>query len=671
MYADLKKLASILMIIFILAISIFVNVKVVFSENVGGKIDLFTQKEPFSGKGPDMPSDAFGLEELVILYALVTFDGVPIQDKLVTFQVQPPRDPPFTFTDLTNSSGIAEANFTTPLKSPDLTEVFGEWFVIATVHINGDVLQDTLTFKVDWVIKLLSVRTINENLIYKREFGKEGYVGLEIILRSIAMIGKNATIAAVIKDEVDFPVTSLLIRDFYVMPNEKLVYLYCKLFLPKWSRVGTATAIVSVLTAPANENGVAYCPSISTELFIKPSDPVFPSFHDIAVVEVIPSATSVEIGQVVTIRALVQNEGSEIESFNVSAYYDGALIETLRVTALAPYSKEIINFTFNTSLVNIGKYKITVSISHLINETDITDNEFIDGIINVKPKQPSVIHDVAIIDVKISSNTIYVGEHLYITVKVVNKGTEIETFNVNTYYGFSLIETLQVSTLEPDAQRTLVFVWDTSSVNEGYYQINAYADLPNDINVLDNTFLDGIVHVRAPPPLHDIAVTSMFPSSHTFHIGKVAEIYVTVKNLGDYSETFTVTAYYNSNVIGTITVENLPSKSEKTLVFSWNLQNVNEGEYVLSARAEPVQYEKNLENNVFIDGVVKVTYGLEGWSLLILLLLILLLLLLLLAILLAAAFYRRRKKKKSGKPFPNAWTAWYYGHELHKRRHTV
>jgi hypothetical protein len=110
------------------------------------------------------------------------------------------------------------------------------------------------------------------------------------------------------------------------------------------------------------------------------------------------------------------------------------------------------------------------------------------------------VHDIAIVDVKISNSSLYIGDLLLINVSVVNKGTENETFNVGTYYDSSLIETLKVDALAPKRQVTLIFVWNTSSVREGFYQISASAPLPYDVNVLDNTFVDGVVQVKAKPP---------------------------------------------------------------------------------------------------------------------------------------------------------------------------
>jgi hypothetical protein len=616
MCARPKKLAVTLTMIAILLSFTLANMKFAHSSDAGGKIDLFTQKEPYSGKGLNMPSDAFGLQDIVILYALVTYNEAPIQNLLVGFNVKTPSNTSFSVTARTNSTGIATVDFAIPQKCVNVSEAFGKWFALAKALIEGKAFEDTLTFKVDWIVKLISVRTIDQNLTYRANFGIGGDVGLEISLTSVAMIVKSATIAIVIQDELNVPVNSSEIRDIKVTPNEKLVFLYSKLLIPKYAFVGKAKAIVSAFTAPLNESWVPYCPPVSTEFFIVPYEPLKITFHDVAVVDAGPSAETVEGGQPIDIVTVAQNEGTETESFNVSAYYNNVTIGTLRVTALAPYSHLTLNFTFDTSTLNPGNYTITVSIPPLVNEADITDNVFVDGIIEIKPKCPTIIHDIAIVDVRISKDTLYIGELLHINISVVNEGTETETFNVTTYYDSSLIETLQVSTLAPNVRATLIFVWNTSSVKEGFYQISASAGpVPGEIDVSDNWRPDGIVQVKARPPLppiHDVAVLNVSPSKTLVYMGEIVNIYVVTKNEGSYVESFDVTAFYNSSVIGRLLVKGLQPGSEMLLVFYWNTRNAAEGNYTLSAEASvvPGEVAPYTDNNKLVDGVVWV----KSWA---------------------------------------------------------
>lgn len=69
--------------------------------------------------------------------------------------------------------------------------------------------------------------------------------------------------------------------------------------------------------------------------------------------------------------------------------------------------------------------------------------------------------------------------------------------------------------------------------------------------------------------------------------GEVDEIYVIVKNQGNFTESFNVTLFYDGNIIDTLLVEELESNAQIMLHFSWNTQDVAEGNYTLSAFAIP------------------------------------------------------------------------------------
>ncbi|MGB9713859.1 MAG: InlB B-repeat-containing protein [Candidatus Bathyarchaeales archaeon] len=380
----LKKLAVMLIAIALLSNFVLANVETAFSSSYAGEIDLFTQKEPYSGKGLNMPSDAFAPGEVVILYALVQYGGAPVQNFLVTFYVRSPDNSSFSLVAPTNGSGVASVNFAIPQKcAPHESEVFGEWFTLASVRIGSQIFQDTLSFKVGYIVELISVRTIDENLNNRSYFGIGGDVGFEITLKNIAMIGKNASFAIVIKDDLNVLVSFLEIASFEVQPNEKLIFLYCKLEIPKSAFVGKAKVFVSALTAPSGEGGAPYCPSISTEFFITLTEPLKLAFHDAAIVKVALSATSVMAGKTVSISVTVRNEGTEPESFNVSAYYNNTLIGTTEVLALEPYRTTTINFVLNTSAINPGNYIIKCLIPPITNEADLTDNILVDGTIEI------------------------------------------------------------------------------------------------------------------------------------------------------------------------------------------------------------------------------------------------------------------------------------------------
>jgi len=384
MNAKSKMLLATLAMAMMLLTLAATNIQAVHAADSGAKIDVFTQKEPYDGEGVNVSSDAFAPGDLVILHGLVTYNQAPLVNVMVMFYVENPDDSSFYLEGPTDAAGIATVNFTIPYKCVNTTEVFGEWTVLGNVSVDGVVYQDTLAFQVDWIVQILSVSTLDENLTYRDRFGVGGDVGVEVTLKSIAMVAKNATLTLTVQDESLAPVASFAVNDFIVPPNERTVVVYFKLFLPKWSRIGLATVYADALTAPADQDGVPYSPEASTKFYITIDEPLLVSFHDASIVEVVPSATRVKIGEPVAIMVVVRNEGTELEDFQVDTYYNTTAFGTGNATVLAPYSAITFNFTFDTSTVEVGNYTISAFIPHLPNEADLSDNLLVDGIIQVR-----------------------------------------------------------------------------------------------------------------------------------------------------------------------------------------------------------------------------------------------------------------------------------------------
>jgi hypothetical protein len=264
MNAKLKKLLVMPAITAILLSLAFANMKIAFSNDTGGKIDLFTQKEPYSGKGPNMPSDAFGLGEEVQIYALATYNEDPVQSLLVAFQISGPQNPveniSFCRVALTDEMGVATISFRIPLVNET---TFGEWTVIGNTKIGDLTFTDTVAFKVGWIIQIVSLKTINENHTEQEEFTRGSYVGIELVLRNIAMTEKTTSITVTIYDCLGTFVNATEKSDFVVQPNGTLVYTYFFLYVPKSAHVGRATVYACAYTALPRSNGVPYCPKVS------------------------------------------------------------------------------------------------------------------------------------------------------------------------------------------------------------------------------------------------------------------------------------------------------------------------------------------------------------------------------------------------------------------------
>jgi PKD repeat protein len=137
---------------------------------------------------------------------------------------------------------------------------------------------------------------------------------------------------------------------------------------------------------------------------------------------------------------------------------------------------------------NFGNYTVTLN---------VTDSE---GFWNTTSEVITIteIHDVALTSIE-CLDRIYSDWLVTITVKVKNKGTFTETFDVTAYYNTSIIATTTVVNLGPYAPKTLTMQWNTTGlpiyVN---YTVSAQAEiLPDEADTSDNTIIYGTVRTRA------------------------------------------------------------------------------------------------------------------------------------------------------------------------------
>ena len=116
---------------------------------------------------------------------------------------------------------------------------------------------------------------------------------------------------------------------------------------------------------------------------------------------------------------------------------------------------------------------------------------------------------------------------------------------------------------------------------------------------------------------HDVAVISVTNNStyvnpeDTVDPGDDVDVTVVVKNLGDYTETFDVTAYnmtgYYATIIGTQTVSGLASKASTTLHFTWDTTGIDGDWATIKAVASTVSAETAFPfDNIRVDGNVYV-----------------------------------------------------------------
>jgi parallel beta-helix repeat protein len=214
-------------------------------------IDVYTQQpDPYSGKGPKMPSDAFAPQSKVILYAFVTYNYEPIEYKSVAFIVDDPDGINFSRSNSTNEFGIAMVNFTLPSNAK-----FGIYNVLARVEVSGRIANDTLTFRVGWIIEIVGLEMVDQYGNPKSDFTKGEDTYFNIDLQNIAFTTRRARITISMLDDVyqTIGATNLWVE---VPPGLHQYNLVFTMKIPGWSLVGGATTIACAFTIM----GDPYCP---------------------------------------------------------------------------------------------------------------------------------------------------------------------------------------------------------------------------------------------------------------------------------------------------------------------------------------------------------------------------------------------------------------------------
>ncbi|HYB68585.1 MAG TPA: cohesin domain-containing protein [Candidatus Acidoferrales bacterium] len=112
----------------------------------GRQLALFTQT--------GQPGGSFTAGQTVDLISPVTYNGYPLQQELVAFQVQNPAGQTVLLqAAITNQNGVA----TTSLQIPLTTSSVGTWTVIAVVQVAQAVVWSTITFQVSFPLGGLSI----------------------------------------------------------------------------------------------------------------------------------------------------------------------------------------------------------------------------------------------------------------------------------------------------------------------------------------------------------------------------------------------------------------------------------------------------------------------------------------------------------------------------------
>lgn len=207
--------------------------------------------------------------------------------------------------------------------------------------------------------------------------------------------------------------------------------------------------------------------------------------HNVAAISQTPTPTTVKQGEQVTVQVIVENKGTQTETFNVTCYFNNTVIGTKLVENLAAGHQAMPTFNWDTTGLPLGNYTITswADSSAVITETDEEDNWCTSTVIVTV--LPAPVHDVAAISQVPDNSSVLQGTIVNVNVTASNLGDFSETFNVTCFYGNNPISYQTVTDLPEKTSTNLIFAWDTTEVEPNTYYIRAMADSSNVITEID------------------------------------------------------------------------------------------------------------------------------------------------------------------------------------------
>jgi hypothetical protein len=194
-------------LVIILLLSVFLSIRTAEVTAGNLEIDVYTQyPAPYGGQGGNQTSDGFGPQQEVDLFALVTYNEYPESQQLVGFQIFH-NGLTQTFQiyrqATTNDDGIANTSFNVPWPHPDpVNEIFGWWYVNATVRIGEILAVDNLKFFVWWPVQAISVEPEKTDFIQRKAGGDA--LMFTVVYASYSMQMRQPTIAVTAYDELGF-----------------------------------------------------------------------------------------------------------------------------------------------------------------------------------------------------------------------------------------------------------------------------------------------------------------------------------------------------------------------------------------------------------------------------------------------------------------------------------
>jgi hypothetical protein len=212
--------------------------------------------------------------------------------------------------------------------------------------------------------------------------------------------------------------------------------------------------------------------------------------RDIGIVNAVADPYRVEkAGDPITFVANISNKGDFDETFNVTLKNSTTIIEKQTDLFLATGENIIVTLHWDTTGMLPGEYEMTISAS------PPSDFVLFDNTYTLKVRI-TLIRDVGITQLNVSTSTAGAGESIIVEVTVKNLGNFTERVVIKTRYNGIDIGSKDgrvVEALVTGFGVTESFNWETEGLEPGTYNITAAAIVPIDDNMANNAAAYGLV----------------------------------------------------------------------------------------------------------------------------------------------------------------------------------
>jgi len=218
--------------------------------------------------------------------------------------------------------------------------------------------------------------------------------------------------------------------------------------------------------------------------------------------------------------------------------------------------------------------------------------------------ESAAIRDLSLIVTSATPSSTTPRTPVVISAITMNLGDLVEILNVTAYYNNILFDTIDNVMLMRHQASTQSFLWNTTGLPLGTYIIkvaaNTLSDEPNTLNNIGYTS----VTLTSPSSetIRDVKVAGITVSPNTARVGDLVTLTVTVKNEGNVTENFNVTALINSITQGNVHLTNVVAGETRVIQFPWVTTETVPGNYTISAEVSQLINETDIADNSFVYG---------------------------------------------------------------------